>query len=287
LRRLKMTRSIPVVLATRGEFSEGALHLHPKRKRIYFRLARWLRLYRGVIWQASSKDEEVQIRGILETLGVGDPDVRLANIVVAPDIAAMARQAPMSIEKRRGELKLVFLSRIVPMKNLAWGISIARRLTGRVTISVYGPREDPAYWSRCLAEAERLPRSMTFRYFGEVPHDQVAKVISQHHAFFLPTLGENFGHAIQEALSAGRPVVISNLTPWKELSRWDAGYELPLDADSWMEALTELIECDQSQYEVLSAGARRYASDESRGVRQAAAEHLELFAAATENVDRR
>ena len=38
-------------------------------------------------------------------------------------------------------------------------------------------------------------------------------------AFLLPTGGENFGHAIFEALSCGVPALISDRTPWRDLLR--------------------------------------------------------------------
>ena len=46
---------------------------------------------------------------------------------------------------------------------------------------------------------------------------------------FLPTLGENFGHAIAEALAAGLPPVISDRTPWRDLDRHGAGTVLSLE----------------------------------------------------------
>ena len=45
----------------------------------------------------------------------------------------------------------------------------------------------------------------------------VHQTLSDYHLFFLPTLGENFGHAIFEALSVGVPVLISDQTPWTDV----------------------------------------------------------------------
>ena len=44
--------------------------------------------------------------------------------------------------------------------------------------------------------------------------------------FLLPTRGENFCHAVFDALEAGLPVLISDQTPWQDLA--GAGYALPL-----------------------------------------------------------
>ncbi len=45
----------------------------------------------------------------------------------------------------------------------------------------------------------------------------------------MPTTGENFGHAILESFMNSRPVVISDRTPWQNLSSKNIGYDIPLD----------------------------------------------------------
>ena len=47
--------------------------------------------------------------------------------------------------------------------------------------------------------------------------------------FFLPSFSENFGHAINEALSVGVPVLISDKTPWRNLQEKGMGWDLSLD----------------------------------------------------------
>ncbi|MNY40193.1 hypothetical protein D3C86_1749200 [compost metagenome] len=44
----------------------------------------------------------------------------------------------------------------------------------------------------------------------------------------MPTHGENYGHAIAEALSAGTPVLISDATPWRGLQQEGVGWDIPL-----------------------------------------------------------
>jgi len=73
-----------------------------------------------------------------------------------------------------------------------------------------------------------LPPHIQVQWQGELPHHQVEELVKEHHVFVLPTQGENFGHAIFEALAAGRPVIISDQTPWRDLSRHKAGWDLDL-----------------------------------------------------------
>ena len=45
----------------------------------------------------------------------------------------------------------------------------------------------------------------------------------------LPTLGENFGHVIVEAWTAGCPVLVSDRTPWRQLASHGVGWDVALD----------------------------------------------------------
>lgn len=53
--------------------------------------------------------------------------------------------------------------------------------------------------------------------------DASKDIFSQATAFLFPTLGENFGHVIAEALSVGCPVFVTANTPWTELIQRGAG----------------------------------------------------------------
>jgi glycosyltransferase involved in cell wall biosynthesis len=84
----------------------------------------------------------------------------------------------------------------------------------------------------------------------------------------MPSAGENFGHTMLEALSAGLPLVISDRTPWKGLAADQAGWDLPLDdPEGFTAVLQQLVDMDQVAYDVLSAGAfsraARYLDDPS------------------------
>jgi hypothetical protein len=64
-RKAGRIRSVPVVLAPRGDFSPGALALKRSKKRSYLWLARAPALCRGVIWHASSEHGARDIRAAL------------------------------------------------------------------------------------------------------------------------------------------------------------------------------------------------------------------------------
>ena len=131
-----------------------------------------------------------------------------------------------------------------------------------MNLDVYGPIEDEPYWQECKALISRLPDRITVTQCGSVPYEQVAMTMARYHFFLLPTLGENFGHVMTEAFSAGCPVVISDQTPWRNLEERHLGWDIPLERkDLWIAALQKCISMDALEYERLSNSARKYAVD--------------------------
>lgn len=214
----------PVVLAPRGEFSSGALSIKSAKKRAFLALGRFFRLYDNVVWQASSDHEVSDIRTVV---GGSDADIRLA-----PAIPKMVKGSFCKNEVRlQGlPLKVVFLARISPMKNLLYALDVLSMVRSEVEFSIFGPKEDLSYWGLCETAIGRLPSNIKAKYCGALPEKQVEEVLSEQDLFFLPTQGENFGHSIAESLSVGLRVLISDRTMWRDLEREGVGYDFPLES---------------------------------------------------------
>jgi glycosyltransferase involved in cell wall biosynthesis len=101
-------------------------------------------------------------------------------------------------------------------------------VTVPVELTIYGPIEDPVFWATCQELIAQLPANIRAAYAGEVLPEHVRQTLCEHDLFFFPTRGENFGHVIFEALSAGVPVLISDQTPWTDLEAHGAGWSVPL-----------------------------------------------------------
>jgi glycosyltransferase involved in cell wall biosynthesis len=253
LRRLRLIPDKPLILAPRGEFSLGALGLKRLKKRVYLWVAKAFGLYRDVLWQASSRHEEADIR---QWFGKDVP------VMVAPDLPPMIHSAdelPPKSEKIEGCLKILFLSRISRMKNLNGALEMLNGLKGKVEFNIYGPMEDETYWAECQKIIGSLPENIKVRYCGRIAHENVSTVMREYNLFFLPTLGENFGHVILEALCAGCPVLISDQTPWRDLEEKGVGWDLPLDRpDLFRDALQRCVDMAYAEYGKWSEKAREY-----------------------------
>lgn len=224
LRRLGRTdRRIPWIVAPRGEFSRGALAIKSLKKRSFMAVARLLGVHRGVVWQASSPHEADDIA---RELGVPRASIHVAPNLTAPVAADVpAPESPGDSTR----LSVCFLARVCAMKNLAFAIETLAACSTGIDLHVYGPVEDAAYAESCRRIVPPQRPGLTVTWHGEVPHEQVRSVLARHDLFFLPTLGENFGHVIFEALAAGVPVLVSDRTPWRDLDAAGVGWVRPLD----------------------------------------------------------
>ena len=226
-RRLGLAPKTRCVIAPRGEFGQGALSFKSCKKKAYLIGARAAGLYRDLRWQASSDFEAADI--VREFGGIA------RNICIAVNLPDNGNREAASPYSPRGEgepLRICFLSRISPEKNLDFALKVLRDVNVPALFDIYGLIVDKKYWNHCCSLIEVLPSNIQARYHGSVDYKNVPVTLGQYDLFLLPTRGENFGHAILDALAAGTPVLISDRTPWRGLARSGAGWDLPLEHPS-------------------------------------------------------
>lgn len=261
LRRSGKLLHRPVVLAPRGEFSPGALGLRSLKKKLYIQTVMRMGLYDDLVWHATSATEIADMRSVI---GRFIPDLT-SRTVLAPNLAApssVPASAMTSSAKQPGSLRIVFLARVARMKNLDYALAVVRGLSGGIEFDIYGPLEDARYWEECQQIILSAAPNIQITYRGSLPPDQVPAVLAGYHLFFLPTRGENFGHAIIEALAAGCPVLISDQTSWRALEEKGIGWDLPLsDQDRFRQVLQQVVAMDQAEFSSWSARARQFAID--------------------------
>ena len=209
-----------IVIAPRGMLQRGALAGKAAKKKLYLGLLQFSGFLKGVTWHATNEDEKGDIRKIF---GNG------AKVIVAPNIPKCPVDKITPALKEPGKLRLVYLSLIAEKKNLLQLIEIVLKSNGGISLDIYGPAKDTDYWETCKAKMKN--NEDRIRYRGDVQPHHVQETFMQYDASILLTKGENFGHALYESLSVGRPVITSFFTPWNRLEEKQAGWNLNIDDD--------------------------------------------------------
>ncbi len=251
LRKIGLIPVRPTLLWPRGELSPGALALKATKKKAYLTALKASRLLEDVWLVAASELEVDHIRAALPNH---------ERVMVAPNIRQSARRRPIA-NRAAGPLRLVYLSRIDAKKNLLLALQVVHAAGVPVQFDIYGPVSDEAYWRRCLSEIARLPSTIVATWKGVAPREQVPGILSGYDALFLPTAGENFGHALFDALEVGTPILTSTLTPLRNLAATGAGWDIDLsDFDRFVVALRNLGAASEAQRRTMREAAQAYAT---------------------------
>ncbi len=235
--------SAPLYIASMGSFSPEAFKIKGLKKRLFISCMKLTGMFRDVTWSVTSKREEQELKAI-----VGKDE----KCVIASDLPRRGTIGHSHI-KEKGALKLVFISRISRKKNLLAVSDILRAADDetKIKLDIYGTPEDEKYLHECmqkLDELKKLHPLCKWEYKGEAKSEDVPAIFADYDAFIFPTLGENYGHVIAESLSAGCIPVISDQTPWMDLSEKGCGYVCGLsDIKAFAVSLDKLAMMDEEE----------------------------------------
>ncbi len=207
-----------IVVCPRGALYDSALSVKWYKKKPFLLLFKKLRINRMVTFHATNEREKEAIEKFFPG----------SNIHIADNLPKTIQLPFASTAKTVGSLRCIFVARIFPIKNLSFLLQALSGVKGNVELNVVGPVEDADYWNECQQLINKLPYNIVVNYMGGIENAKLPALINQHHLFALPTTGENFGHSIFEAFLTGRPVLISDQTPWLNLTEKKIGWDLPL-----------------------------------------------------------
>ena len=246
------------IVAVRGMLASGPMKQSAAKKRAFLLAMKTTGCFKGVEFQATNTEEEADIR---RWIG------RNAKVHLVPNLGRKVEvTAPAPIVKEVGKLRLVSVARIAPEKNTLFAIERLQGITGEVRFDLYGTVYDQPYFKRCQEAASKLPPNIDVHWHGHIEQERVAGALAEAHALCMPSVGENFGHTMLEALMVGRPLLISDRTPWKDLERKHAGWDLPLeDPKRFEEVLQLLVDMSSANHGAFVRGASelgaRYLND--------------------------
>ncbi len=241
-----------VILCPRGTLYTSALSIKWYKKKPMLYLYKKSGIHHQIIFHATNEREKHAIEYFFPG----------SEIIVANNLPNINQPLFKSLPKKRGYISCIFIARIVPIKNLLFVIKFLEKVTATVNFSIVGPEENGLYWNECKSKINSLPKNITVNYLGAKSNSELTELLQQHHLFILPTTGENFGHAIFESFLAGRPVLISDQTPWLHLSNLNIGWDLPLDETAaFINCIEKGALWNQQEFDKFAGAAWKYAKD--------------------------
>ena len=208
---------VPVISAPRGDLMKNSIAmkgtLSKLKKETFLTILKLSGIYNNVFIQATSEEEAF---GAKKYLNISED--RIFQIPNLPMKAGLNERH----RKKKNTLKMVSVSRIMVKKNILDSIKALNLVPEgyHITFDIYGPIESEEYWAECLEEIKKVQTSeKNVEYKGALSPDEAKHIYSQYDVFSFPTLSENYGHVIIEAMLCDCPVLLTKgTTPWDDYS---------------------------------------------------------------------
>lgn len=229
---------LPVVYTPHGMLEPYALHRHYfTRKWPAIQLYQRRSIAHSTIVHATSTMEAEH----LKQLGWND------HISIVPNCI----QIDQTIMRTDWKIKrrILFLSRLHPKKGLPFLLEAVHQLREEMTdyeCLIVGPSE-PAYLKELKNCVAHYHIDHIVRFSEPAYGADKWRLFANADILVLPTLSENFGIVITEALAAGTPVITTQETPWEEVAARQCGYWIPIGTEPLVQALKQVLQLTETQ----------------------------------------
>lgn len=223
----------PYVLSPHGMLYPTALKVKPWKKWLMLKL--WFNedIMKADCLHVTCKEEMEHCR----TFGYKGPIAVIPNAVVFPEGVELKNvdsisSPTKSLEHRdnNGRRQIGFLGRLDPIKkveNVLYAMEKLRaeglELRDSLSFQIMGKYNDQ-YEQWLKDEVKRLGLENCVEFVGFVSRKKKYERLSKLSALMVPSVQENFGMVVPEALICGTPVYASLGTPWSELNECNAGW---------------------------------------------------------------
>lgn len=243
-----------IIVAPRGMLSGQAFAKKSFKKKVFLGVVKLFGLFKDVCFQATTEQEFLDIQKTLE----------IKNIKSVQNIPRIPTDSDFSIRrKEKNKLKIVSIARISQEKNTFFALDVLSKITfGEIIFDIYGTIVDTHYWEMCKQQIDKMPKNIKVNYKGAISPDKISDIYKNYHFAFMPSVGENFGHSIFEAMSFGCPVIISDRTPWQNLEQKQLGWDISLDNEQkFVEVINYCLKMSQEEFNYLSQKVFNFAKD--------------------------
>jgi glycosyltransferase involved in cell wall biosynthesis len=241
-------QGVPYVLSPRGMLVPELIDSRSSlRKRLWIRWIerRNLRAARAIHLTSATETADLRRCGL-----------DLAPLVEIPN----GVDYPESVERRPGTGEILFLGRMSWKKNLS-ALVVALTLVPEARLTLAGP-DDENIAPALMAQASAAGCGERLRWIGAVDDARKAELFASSCGLVLPSLNENFGNVVVEAMAHACPVVVTPEVGARTLVEDSGGGWVAsgISASDLAETISTLLS-NPVDAEARGAAGRRYARE--------------------------
>lgn len=242
----------PCVISPRGTFSNKARSFSSFKKKIMWTALRKSHVLKADCLHATAPHECRDIR----SLGFGGP------VAVIPNSVHVPQRWPSS-DAPTERHTLAFLARIHPIKGISTLLNSWQQLASEFPewdLKIAGV-DDGGH----LAELKQLANNLKLTrvtFVGPVFDNEKSNFLNDADLYCLPTLSENFGITIAEALAYGLPVVTTTGAPWQGLTEHRCGWWVSPELSPIREALAQAMSKPKTELRAMGERGRQWVIEE-------------------------
>lgn len=226
----------PCIITPHGMLTIWCYNFKPLKKRIAWQLYLKKDVMDAAIVHMTSQGEVEEFK----KLGFKGRLAVIPNGIHLPVIDQM-------IPKLKDGKTALFVSRIHPKKGLLNLVEAWSRIRPKGwRMRLVGPDEGG---HRKEVERALIEKGLAddFIFEGPIFGERLWEIYRTSDVFILPTLSENFGNVVPEALACGLPVVCTYGAPWEELVTRKCGWWIPIGVEALTKTLREVFETTASE----------------------------------------
>ena len=248
--RLARERKLPFVVSPHGMLEPRAFADRRWLKRLAMALGQRAVLAAADLLVATSLSEAHSIR----CAGFRQPIAVIPIGVQLPEHPA--RHAD------DGAHKALFLGRLHPIKGLPLLIEAWSRVRPRGWQCLIAGPSEQGHRASLERQIRASGLSGAFQFLGKLDASRRETLYRSADLFVLPSLSENFGIVVAEALSYGLPVLATRGAPWPRLAEVGAGWWVEPSVEGLERGLRAACATTAAERAVIGSAGRRLASAE-------------------------
>ena len=235
-KRWKATNRL--ILAPRGMLHPEALKIKSFKKKWFLKTMRVLHFFNRIQWHATGNDEA---NFIVQHFGSTLPVAVLENV---PTFHPFRLKVP-----KLDQICVVMIARLSQEKGVLEGLQswFGMDELKNVRLHIIGPKGDENY-SKKVVDLIQEYKGWQVSYLGALSPEKCVDELNQSHFLFSPSRGENYGHAIAEALLMGVPVIVTNTTPWKGLEEKEWGWDYEASSGEFSSVMKKVLSLTELDY---------------------------------------